>query len=143
MALVIEEMTGANYEGVLALWRASEGIGLSDADSPHAFAAYLARNPGLSLVARHAEKLAGAVLCGHDGRRGYLHHLAVSPESRCQGIGRALVMECLARLRRQGIQRCHIFVFRENRGALAFWHRIGWSTRSDLTMLSRNTAEDV
>ena len=142
MTVTIEEMTDEDYDEVFALWRASEGIGLSEADSAEGIAGYLVRNPGLSFVARDGETLVGAVLCGHDGRRGYLHHLAVSPASRGRGIGRALVAECLARLRQQGIQRCHLFVFRENRDALAFWQRIGWRTRADLTMMSRDTTLD-
>jgi hypothetical protein len=73
----------ADYDTVLALWRSCEGIGLSDSDTREAIATYLARNPGLSLVATDADGvIVGAVLGGHDGRRGYLHHLAVAPAHR-------------------------------------------------------------
>jgi putative acetyltransferase len=85
------------------------------------------------------EQLAGVVLCGHDGRRGYIHHLAVSHSHRRQGIGRALVARCLAALERAGIGKCHIFVFRENEAALAFWQGTDWIDRVDLTMLSQYT----
>lgn len=54
---------------------------------------YLARNPELNFVARCATRLVGRVMCGHDGRRGYLQHLAV---------GTALVGRCLVQLRRLG-----------------------------------------
>lgn len=140
MPLIIAEMTLGDYDEVLALWRTSEGIGLSEADSREGMAGFLSHNPGLSLVARDGKALAGAVLCGHDGRRGYLHHLAVMAGSRGRGIGRALVGECLARLKQHDIHRCHLFVFRDNRDALDFWEKIGWSIRTDLTMMSRNTA---
>jgi ribosomal protein S18 acetylase RimI-like enzyme len=142
MAVTIGEMTMGDYDEVLVLWQASEGIGLSDADSREGIASFLTRNPGLSLVARDGEILVGAVLCGHDGRRGYLHHLAVAAAHRGRAIGRALARECLDRLRKRGIQKCHLFVFRDNRQALAFWERTGWSIRTDLTMMSNSTASN-
>lgn len=136
MTLTIKPMTDDSYEQVIALWQSAEGVGLSEADSPEAIAAYLARNPGLSLVAWQDGRLVGAVLCGHDGRRGYIHHLAVRPGARRQGIGRQLVRQCLAGLRRQGIQKCHLFVFRRNEEAIAFWRAIGFTGRDELSMMS-------
>ncbi len=58
---------------------------------------YLARNPDMSFLAQVEDALVGAVLCGHDGRRGFIWHLAVHPEFRHQGIGRRLVERCCAR----------------------------------------------
>ena len=101
--LRIRAMTPVDYDAVIALWRATEGIGLSGADERGAIAAYLARNPGLSMVALHAEALVGAVLCGHDGRRGYIHHLAVVPTERGGGLGRTLAERCLLGLGALGI----------------------------------------
>lgn len=79
MSIVIQEMTTQDCDEVLALWRTSEGVGLSDADSEEGVARFLDRNPGLSFVARDGEHLVGAVLCGHDGRRGYIHHRSAEP----------------------------------------------------------------
>ena len=140
MSLTIEPMTPGSYDQVIALWQAAEGVGLSEADSREAIAQYLARNPGLSLVALQDGQLVGAVLCGHDGRRGYIHHLAVRPEARRQGIGRRLVQECLAGLDLQGIHKCHLFVFRRNEEAIAFWQAIGFTERIELSMMSTYTA---
>ena len=81
-------------------------------------------------------ELVGAVLCGHDGRRGYIHHLAVRPESRRQGIGRQLVRACLSGLHRQGMQKCHLFVFRQNSPAIAFWLANNFTGRDELSMMS-------
>jgi ribosomal protein S18 acetylase RimI-like enzyme len=126
-----------DYEDVLALWQATPGVGLSDADSRASIAAYLDRNPGLSFVARAEGRLVGAVLCGTDGRRGYLHHLAVQPEFRRQGIGQELVERCLAGLKTQGINKCHLFVFAANADGRAFWERTGWKQRTDLEIMSK------
>lgn len=139
MSIVIREMTIQDYDEVLALWRASEGVGLSDADSGEGVAHFLHRNPGLSFVARDGEYLVGVVLCGHDGRRGYIHHLAVRKSHRRQGLGRALVERCLSALRRAGIDKCHIFVFGDHQDTIAFWESIGWTQRVELIMMSQYT----
>ena len=104
----------------------------------------MAHNPGLVFVAREGTSdsgaLIGAVLCGNDGRRGYIHHLAVSQSHRHQGLGRELVDRCLNALRRIGIQKYHIFVFGGNADAVAFWNMIGWTQRVELTIMSRSIA---
>ena len=133
----IRPMTIADYEEALALWQGSEGVGLSAADSREAIAAYLQRNPDLSMVAFVGTSLVGAVLCGHDGRRGFIHHLAVAPAYRRRGIGSALVRSCLARLRALGIGKCHLFVFHANESAQAFWRAQGWHVRHDILIMSR------
>ena len=105
--------------------------------------AYLARNPGLSFVARRAGKIVGAVLCGHDGRRGYLHHLAVEPSLRGQGIGSVLVRKCLAALAAIGVQRCNIFVFSDNESGKVFWRKTGWRTYEGLEVMYAHTGSPV
>lgn len=139
MSFQVRGMTIRDYEEVIALWRASEGIGLSDADTREGVARFLDRNPGLSLVARDGAQLAGAVLCGHDGRRGYIHHLAVHRSDRRRGLGRSLVDRCLGALKRLGIDKCHLFVYGENRDAILFWQKTDWTERIDLIMMSKNT----
>ena len=137
MTLILP-LTMNDYDEVIALWRATPGIGLSDADSREEIAGYLTRNPGLSFVAREDGRLVGAVLCGSDGRRGYLHHLAVRPDARRQGIGQALVESCLDGLRSAGIHKCHIFVYAGNKEGQAFWDRTGWKLRTDLVIMSKD-----
>jgi N-acetylglutamate synthase len=137
----IRQMHIADYDPVLALWQATEGLGLSGADQQPAIARYLQRNPGMSFVAVNDGQIVGAALCGHDGRRGYLHHLAVAPACRHKGLGRQLVERCLAALSAAGIDKCHLFVFGENAPAVAFWKRVGWTQRVDLVVMSRPAAQ--
>ena len=129
----------SDYDEVYTLWKATPGVGLSSADSREAIAAYLEYNPGLSFVARDGDHLVGAVLCGTDGRRGYLHHLAVDPDFRRQGAGQALVEHCLAGLKELDIEKCHLFVMESNIAGREFWQHIGWRLRSDLLILSTDT----
>jgi len=141
MAIKIDEFSIEDYDEVYALWRASEGLGLSDADSREGIERFLQRNPVLSFVARDGQEVVGALLCGHDGRRGYIHHLAVSPSHRRQGIGKSLVSRTFYELMRMGIRKCHLFVFGDNEGAIQFWKKTGWSKRVELMMMSQFTED--
>ncbi len=132
------EMTPDDYEDAIRLWRSCKGIGLSTADEKDQIVVFLKRNPGLCFVARDGESLIGTVLCGHDGRRGYLYHMAVDPDYRERGIGRTLMYKALEGLKENGIQKCHIFVYGENRDGLLFWEKTGWVLRDELTILSQN-----
>jgi ribosomal protein S18 acetylase RimI-like enzyme len=129
----------ADVDEVFALWSASEGIGLFG-ETPAIVRDCLARSPGLSFVARRTGQLAGAVLCTTDGRRGYLHHLAVAPAHRRAGIGRALAARGLAAMQAQGIPKCHLFVLATNAPALEFWSSLEWVERDDIVMMSKTLA---
>lgn len=142
MKPVIQPMTAADYDQTLALWQEVEGVGLSSADSREQIERYLKRNPGQSLLAWQEDLLVGAVLCGHDGRRGYIHHLAVRPGHRRQGIGRLLASRCLAALAAEGIEKCHLFVFSQNEAAIKFWQAVGFTGRTELSMMSMNIIAD-
>ena len=135
--VIIRPMVMRDYAAVRKLWENCEGIGLNDADRPEALRRYLARNPGMSFVGRHADRVVGTVLCGHDSRRGYLNHLVVHPQFRRQGLARQLVSHCLAALEKDGITKCHLFIFNSNQTGQRFWRRIGWELRDDLAVASR------
>lgn len=126
----------SDYDEVMALWQATEGLTLREADSRSAVIHYLAHNPGLSFVARDGRRLVGAVLAGTDGRRGYLQHLAVAPTHRSQGLGTSLANRVLEGLGALGIAKCHLFVRRERAQAREFWERLGWTARDDVTLMS-------
>jgi len=138
MRVEITPLTIDRYEDVHALWVQAEGVGLHDySDSRESIAAYLERNPGMSFVATVDGVVVGAVLAGHDGRRGYLHHLTVNPDCRRRGIGRRLVDGCLDALREAGIAKCHLFIFNTNETGIAFWESVGWTPRTDLRIVSK------
>ncbi len=136
-AVTVGVLRADDLDAVLAFWRRIEGLGLSDVGAPEPLARYLARNPGVSAAARGADgQLAGVALCGHDGRLGYLHHVAVDPRRRGQGLASRLVAFSLDALAREGIAKCHLFVFRENEAGLALFSRLGWERRDELLVLS-------
>jgi putative acetyltransferase len=133
--IIVRPFRIRDYDAVFALWRRTEGVGLNESDTLKATTAFFRRNPGLSFVAEQAGQIIGAVLCGHDGRRGYLHHLAVARRQRRRGIGGQLVDACLANLRKAGIRRCNIFIFANNSEGMKFWTRSGWKMRTDLRLV--------
>lgn len=138
----IRVMSMDDYDDAIGLWKATEGMGLSSADSREAIGRYLERNPGMSFVARDPSgRLLGAVLCGHDGRRGYLHHLAVRADCRGQGLGRQLVERCLEAVHAAGIDKFHLFVYQTNTTGRAFWERIGWYERPELVIMSTDVKD--
>lgn len=135
----IRPMRISDYAGVHTLWKKSDGVGLNESDSREAVGRFLRRNPGLSLTATSGRRIIGAVLCGHDGRRGYLHHLAVSQKWRRRGIGRKIVKGCLERLRAQGISKCNLFLFANNTSGRRFWRHLAWKVRADLRLVQCET----
>jgi GNAT superfamily N-acetyltransferase len=135
----ITELTIKNCEEVLTLWESSEGVGLDkDTDTKERIEIYLQRNPGLSFTAFEKGKLIGTVLCGQDGRHGYLHHLIVAKAHRNKGIGTALVEKVISKLRMLGIRKCNIFVFADNLAGDEFWKKNGWVERINLKVMSRD-----
>lgn len=138
----VRPMVEEDIPAALALWQGLPGIGLRDADSPDALARYLRRNPGCSFVAVLDGGLVGVSLAGHDGRRGYLHHVAVAPDHQRHGIGRMLVDACLTALKAEGIEKVHLFVKADNAAGRRFWESAGWRERTDLVVMSVVTGDN-
>ena len=137
----IRPITPDDCPALLALWTATPGVGLGPGDTAEGVAAFLARNSGLSPAAFDASAaMVGCTLCGHDGRRGTIYHLAVRPDHRHRGVGRALVDFCLTRLAAQGIHRCNALVYATNEDGQAFWTRAGWHRRDELLLYQRGTS---
>jgi len=138
-SLEIRPFVAADHAAARALWERTPGAGLSAADEAPAIEAFLLRNPGLSHVALQGGQLVGTILCGHDGRRGLIHHLVTAPDHRRQGLGRALLQHGLRSLHGAGIDKCHLMVFRNNAEGLAFWRRVGAQERVELGLYSMPT----
>ncbi len=135
-------MEMADYDNVIALWKRSEGVRLREADSKDSIARYLARNPGLSFVCENSEGIIGTIMSGHDGKRGYVQHLAVEGCVRKLGIGATLITHCLEALKKEGILKSHIHVLSTNEYARSFWKNRGWKERTDLEVYSYINCSD-
>lgn len=130
---MIRAMTIGDYEGVKALWLTIKGFAIrSIDDSKEGVTRFLDRNPGTSVVAVEDDRIVGAILCGHDGRRGCLYHVCVAKEYRRRGIGKEMVVFCMEALKKEKINKVSLIAFTANDIGNAFWRQIGWTKREDL-----------
>lgn len=130
---MIRIMTIEDYDMVFALWHQIKGFAIrSIDDSRGGVEQFLRRNPTTSVVAFEDGKAVGAILCGHDGRRGCMYHVCVDPEYRMRGIGKGMVVTAMKALRVEHISKVSLIAFTGNDIGNAFWNRIGWTQRKDL-----------
>lgn len=125
-----------DYDSVIALWQNAEGVKIRDADLIEGITKYLIRNPDLSFVAEQDGIIVGTIMAGHDGKRGYVQHLAVSNHHRKQGIATELVSLCLSALKSEGILKSHIHILSNNDSAKSYWLHRGWQKRDDIEVYS-------
>lgn len=129
-------MTEKDYIEVSNLWRSMPGLKLEKADSMEGVCRYLSKNPKLSFVAEIDGKVIGTVLCGEDGRRGYLQHLCVSEEYQGNNIGKLLLEAAIEQFNKLDIYEIRIFVFKNNDLGNKFWTKFGWDVRDDIFVRS-------
>ncbi|WP_026493340.1 MULTISPECIES: GNAT family N-acetyltransferase [unclassified Butyrivibrio] len=130
---MVRAMTIDDYEEVYALWNSIEGFGIRTMDdSFEGIEMFLKRNPTTSAVDVEDGKIVGAILCGHDGRRGCLYHVCVNKNYRRHGIGKKMVEFCLERLKEEKINKVSLNAFVTNKIGNAFWQRMNWTLRSDM-----------
>lgn len=129
--MVIED-----YDEIFAMWQITSKRALSDADRRENIAFYLDRNPGMSQVAVVGGRIVGTVLCGHDGRRGFIHHMAVHPDYRRHKAAKRMAEKALAALASAGIAKTHIFCYTNNSLGQSFWTAMGFERRDDVYVFS-------
>ena len=139
--ITIREMTIADYEEVFAMWQITTKRALSRADEKEQIAKYLERSGGMSQVAVADGKIVGTVLASHDGRRGFIHHMAVLPEYRRQHIGHSLAQRAIEKIRDEGIDKTHIFCYQNNETGQSFWKDFGFKKREDIFVYSFDNEE--
>lgn len=140
----IRTMTIQDYDHVYALWLSCPGMGLNDVDdSREGIDRYLRRNPDTCFVAEQDGAIIGVIMAGHDGRRGYICHTAVSAAHRRQGVGKSLVEAALQALKACGVSKVALVAFARNESGNRFWESMGFTAREDLTYRNRSLREMV
>lgn len=130
---MVRVMTIEDYDQVKELWNSIKGFGIrSMDDSREGVARFLKRNPTTSVVAEEDGKVVGAILCGHDGRRGCLYHVCVHKDYRMRGIGKSMVAFAMEELKKEEINKVSLIAFTKNDIGNAFWKEIAWTKREDL-----------
>jgi N-acetylglutamate synthase len=125
-----------DHAACLALWHQCDGVAVRMWEDAAAMTRLIERNPAMSCAAEVAGRLVGTVLCGHDGWRGWLYHVAVAPAWRRRGLATALVSRAQVELTKAGIRRVHALLLSGNREAMQFWSSAGWRQREDLSLVS-------
>ena len=129
----IRKMTVDDYDAVYALWKSIRGFGMrSIDDSRDNIVRFIGRNPDTCVVAEADGEITGAILCGHDGRRGCFYHVCVREDLRRQGVGRKMVLFCIDALKKEKINKVCLNAFVINQAGNAFWKSLGWTLRSDM-----------
>jgi len=132
----IRPMVPEDHAALLALWRTFPGNALTGADDREEFISFLHMNRDLCFVLEEDGRVAGSVMAGQDGRRGYVYHLAVRADLQGTGAGKALMMEVESALATAGIEKAHLFIFSDN-PAIGFYEKLGWHLRGDIEVMSK------
>jgi ribosomal protein S18 acetylase RimI-like enzyme len=90
--------------------------------------------PELLLVGEHDTTIAGAVIAGFDGVRGWIYHLAVAPEFRRRGVATQLVRAAEDGLRKLGCAKVNLQVRATNHEVVAFYRSLGYEVEERVSM---------
>jgi ribosomal protein S18 acetylase RimI-like enzyme len=131
---VVRPFARADRAAVAALWRETFPDERPWSAPDAIIARKRARRDGLFWVATRGGHVAGAVMAGWDGHRGWIYHLAVDPAERRRGIGRALLAAAERELRRRGCPKINLQVLGSNRDVVAFYERLGWQIEDRASM---------
>jgi ribosomal protein S18 acetylase RimI-like enzyme len=121
----IRPFTASDEDAVIRLWERCE-LTRPWNDPQKDIRRKLAVRPDLFLVGVVDGEVAGTVMVGYDGHRGWINYLAVAPERRRCGLGRRLMAEAEQLLRREGCPKINLQVRSANQGVIAFYQRIGY-----------------
>lgn len=139
---MIKVMSIEDYPQLFALWENTPNMGLRSLDdSKEGIALFLNRNPRTSFIAIEDHKIVGAILCGNDGRRGYIYHTVVLPQYRRRGIASSLVEAAVNALKNEGITRVCLNIMESNEQGKSFWTGMGWEKKDFLGFYSKSITD--
>lgn len=122
----IRPMKIQDYDEIYAMWQITTRRALDQGDSRENIERYLKRNPEMSQVALENGKIVGTVLAGHDGRVGFIHHMAVHPDFRRKHIGKTLAQSAIEKITADGIDKMQIYCYIDNSTGQNFWKSLGF-----------------
>ncbi|MGZ4797697.1 MAG: GNAT family acetyltransferase [Acidimicrobiia bacterium] len=132
----IREFRRADADAVVALWRACDLT--RPWNDPHEdIARKVAVSDDLFLVGVVDGVVVASVMAGYDGHRGWINYLAVAPERRGEGRGRALMADAERRLAGRGCPKVNLQVRDTNTAVLAFYEHLGYAVDAAVSMGKR------
>lgn len=121
----IRNYSPADYEQVRGLL-VEGGLYYESMDSPQRLQKKISMDPDSILVAMESERVVGTVSLMEDGRMAFIFRLAVDPENRNRGIGKALMDEAERVLLRKGYKEINILVEEDNTELQEYYARQGY-----------------
>lgn len=118
---------------VIALWRACD-LTRPWNDPAADFARAIEGEASAILLHRDGGTLAASVMVGHDGHRGWVYYMAVSPDRRRAGLGREMMAAAEAWLRARGVPKIQLMVRDSNIDALGFYEALGLERQPVITL---------
>ena len=131
----IELFTMRYYHEIIDLWKRS-GIEVGSSDTRDEIALMLKRNPDLFLIGKENGKVIAVVMGAFDGRRGYVHHLAIDPDYQKKKYGKMMMGELIKAFKIKKVHKVHLFIEKHNKEVADFYKKLGWDIRDDLIMMS-------
>ena len=131
----IELFTMRYYHEIIDLWKRS-GIDVTSSDTRDEIERMLIRNPDFFLIGKESEKVIAVVMGAFDGRRGYVHHLAIDPDYQKKKYGRMMMDELIEKFHNKKVHKIHLFIQKDNKEVVDFYRKLGWEVREDLIMMS-------
>lgn len=131
--LAIAEIADADVEAVVDLWaRAGLTRPWNDPRDDIAFA----RSSGHAavLVGREEGTIVASVMVGHDGHRGTVYYVGVSPDRAGSGYGRAIMAAAEAWLKARGVWKLNLLVRAGNEKVIGFYEKLGFSVPDRIPM---------
>ena len=126
--VVVREYRTGDGDGLRLLWDDAGFRSLGDDDA--SLRTFAGRNPGSFLVALKGSVVVGSAMGGWDGRRGWIYHVATSPDQRRDGLATRLVRLLEEHLRALGCRKVNVIVRDDNQAGAAFWESLGYTTAS-------------
>jgi|ERR1035441_3999425 ribosomal protein S18 acetylase RimI-like enzyme len=123
-------------EAVVSLWRQCNLV-RSWNDPRKDIRRKLQVRPDFFLVRVLGGRIVATAMAGYEGHRGWLNYVAVAPEHRRLGLGRAIVKEAERLLRAAGCPKINLQVRAANDGAVEFYRRLGYAVDEVVSMGKR------
>ena len=131
----------ADSEAVIAIWQACK-LTVPWNDPHKDIARKMQVNPELFLVAEWNGRIAGTVMGGYEGHRGWINYLAVAPDCQKQGVGRALMAAAEAKLMALGCPKINLQVRKSNTAVIQFYGHLGYHIDDVISLGKRLIADD-
>ena len=136
-AFNIREYEVKDQEGVIKLWNMVFPDMPSWNNPNISISKKLEVQRELFFVAHDNHNIIGTVMAGYDGHRGWIYFLAVHPDYRRIGVGKALTKRAEEALTQMGCVKVNLQIRSDNKEVVNFYMKTGYSIEDRISMGKR------